>query len=54
MDCLKAQHKRENPCLEKEMLNYHTLGKNTEEGNLNFRVAEDGQPAQHEVISSLA
>jgi hypothetical protein len=26
----------------------------TEEGNLIFRVAEDGQPARREILSSLA
>jgi hypothetical protein len=51
LDYLKAQQKLENPCLEKEMFNYHMLRKN---GNLNFRVAEDGQPAQCKIFSSLA
>jgi hypothetical protein len=47
----RAQQKLENPCLEKEMFNYHTLRKN---GNFNFRVAEDGQPARRETLFSLA
>jgi hypothetical protein len=41
-------------CLEKEMYIYHTLRKNTEEGNLIFRVAKDGLPAQREIFSHPA
>jgi hypothetical protein len=50
----KPNTKRKNQCLEKEIFIYHTLRKNTEEGNLNFRVAEDGLPALREILSSPA
>ena len=38
----------------KEMYYYHMLRKNTEEGNLNYRVAKDWLPAQREIFSSPA
>jgi hypothetical protein len=54
LDCPKAQHKRENPCLEKEIYNYHALRTNTKEGNSSFRVAKEGPPARRKIFGRPA